>query len=84
MHTDFVVGKPYCISYVDPNYPCRCACHTNNSILHCVPCCYNRSFGPILCQFVLQDENGYYFIKDVEDPIGLIYVPKNSIGHSIS
>lgn len=40
----------YFVEYRDPNYPCRCPCHipSENTILHCVPCCYDHSYQRVL------------------------------------
>jgi len=40
----------YFVEYRDPHYPCRCQCHTpgENTIRHCVPCCYDMSYQKVL------------------------------------
>lgn len=51
-YDDIEVGHSYYISYTDPNYPCRCPCHSNlhEGLRHCVPCCYDSSYyGPARC-----------------------------------
>jgi hypothetical protein len=47
---NITVSKVYEINYVDQNYPCKCECHTNNSIVHFMPCCFDHSYsGPAIC-----------------------------------
>ena len=42
----------YVVSFKDPNYPCNCPCHFPDSgILHCMPCCYDWSFGPKILRY---------------------------------
>jgi hypothetical protein len=44
------VGSVYEVDFDDPNYPCDCACHTDKNILHCEPCCDDRSYqGQGMC-----------------------------------
>jgi hypothetical protein len=39
----------YFVEYRDPNYPCRCPCHTPGStVLHCFPCCHDNSYQRVL------------------------------------
>jgi hypothetical protein len=65
-YEEIEVGKTYHITYVDPNYPCHCPCHTNPFILHCAPCCYDNSYdGPALC--VRKDTDEYQRIH-FQDP----------------
>lgn len=53
------IGKSYIIKYVDPNYPCSCICHTNRGVLHCAPCCYDRSYeGEAQC--IDKTDNEWY------------------------
>ncbi len=36
----------YDIIYVDPNYPCKCICHTSDHVVkHIMACCQDRSFS---------------------------------------
>lgn len=42
----FVYGGIYLLGHTDANYPCDCECHTNPSIRHFHPCCYDRGFEP--------------------------------------
>jgi hypothetical protein len=44
-YEEIEIGQYYNINYIDTNYPCRCACHTNANILHCIPCCYDMSYS---------------------------------------
>jgi hypothetical protein len=68
----------YVVSFKDPNYPCDCECHLpNSSMLHCMPCCYNRSFGPIILQY-----NGVYQMTR-EDEIQVFFVFIRRDGHEI-
>lgn len=47
---DISIGQEYYITYKDPNYPCRCRCHSNENVMHCMPCCYDMSYyGMALC-----------------------------------
>lgn len=56
----FIPMRNYSITYRDPNYPCRCACHNpyGSLIKHIVACCQNYSFGPKIGTYVGTGDKG--------------------------
>lgn len=71
----------YFVEYKDPFYPCRCQCHSHNAMfpespmLHCIPCCSDRSYKKILrYSGVFKDpKRGNYFLFTDPDPVHFEY-----------
>ena len=57
----FRPSSKYWITFRDPNYPCRCACHNPHGpvILHIVACCTDYSFGPVIGTYMGQADKDY-------------------------
>lgn len=72
----------YFVEYRDPSYPCRCECHTNPFIMHCMPCCYDQSYERVLrYSGVFKDpKRGNYFLFTDPDPKNIDYpaLPPNN------
>lgn len=64
---DIKIGTIYLINYVDTSYPCNCECHTNNNILHCVPCCCDRSYHGLAKCTIVDLESGIVHLKPVDN-----------------
>ena len=43
-YEDIRVDERYRVSWIDPNYPCKCQCHDNPNVRHVMPCCYDNSY----------------------------------------
>lgn len=65
----------YFVEYKDPTYPCSCECHTNPFIMHCMPCCDDRSWKKVLrYSGVFKDpKRGNYFLFTDPDPVHFEY-----------
>ena len=52
-------GQFYDIIYTDPNYPCKCICHTSLSVVkHIIPCCRDQSFQFFNAEYVGWGDKG--------------------------
>lgn len=52
------INDTYEIDFIDQYYPCDCACHSGENIMHCLPCCTDRSYsGPALCLAKSKESN---------------------------
>jgi len=61
---DIQRGRSYFIKYDDPNYPCDCPCHKDNSIIHFDACCNDNSYiGYAICVGKNHETSICYFIK---------------------
>jgi len=64
-HGDIEVGEVYIVNYMDPNYPCKCPCHTTPGIIHCMPCCFDLSYnGFATCLRPFDDGETHLFAID--------------------
>ena len=73
----------YFVEYRDPNYPCNCECHTNPFIMHCFPCCEDRSYQRVLRYsgvFRTTHTGNHYFLFTDPDPKNIdhpVFPPNN-------
>ena len=66
----------YFVEYRDPHYPCNCECHTNPFIMHCFPCCEDRSYQRVLRYsgvFRTPHAGKHYFFFTDPDPKNIDY-----------
>jgi hypothetical protein len=82
--SELIENELYYIEYKDPNYPCSCECHTNNSIIHFDACCCDFSYKKVARYWgFVETKSCFIFIDPDPKWISIPYSPFNNLDQHI-